>query len=119
MFANKNKEEPQGNTITKMFKNAPPPRVKPKRTVDDISGAEDQPIKNESSQKLKTEVTSKINSLDKFKFGASKTVNNSIVEPEIKNTEYGISNPDLAVKVKSNKGLVQLMKDSLEKDKII
>ena len=53
MFANKNKksEDDTGGpmTITKMFKNAPPPRAKPKRTVEDISGAEDPEPKNESS----------------------------------------------------------------------
>jgi len=53
MFANKNKKavEDDGgpNTITKMFKNAPPPRAKPKRTVGDISGSEDPEVKNESS----------------------------------------------------------------------
>lgn len=52
MFANKNKasnDEGGPNTITKMFKNAPPPRAKPKRTVDDISNAEEVLTKNESS----------------------------------------------------------------------
>lgn len=89
MFANKNKkpqDDPEATggpmTITKMFKNAPPPRVKPKRTVDDISGAEDAEPKNESSKKVKTSET--IKSLDRFKFGNSKTVDQSL--EEVKNT---------------------------------
>lgn len=80
MFANKNKKavEDEGgpNTITKMFKNAPPPRAKPKRTVGDISGSEDPEVKNESSQKIKTS-SSNLDSLDRFKLQKSKTVDNS------------------------------------------
>ena len=121
MFANKNKktqDDPEagmGNTITKMFKNAPPPRVKPKRTVDDISGAEDSMPKHESSKKVKTS-NETIRSLDRFKFGQSKTVDQSL--EEIKNTQFGISNTDAAAKVNKSKGLVQQMKDCLEKDRI-
>jgi hypothetical protein len=71
MFANKNKkvveDDDRGpNTISKMFKNAPPPRAKPKRTVGDISGSEDPEVKNESSQKLKTS-SNNLESLDRFK----------------------------------------------------
>ena len=49
MFANKNQkanDDNGPNTITKMFKNAPPPKAKPKRTVDEIS--KDAPKKEES-----------------------------------------------------------------------
>jgi hypothetical protein len=36
----------------------------------------------------------------------------------VKNTQFGISNPDVAEKVNKSKGLVQLMKEVLEKEQI-
>ena len=123
MFANKNKKPDDDdafgpNTITKMFKNAPPPRAKPKRVIEDISGKEEEKPENKSSKKVKTEIANKLGNLEKYKLGGSKTVDTSIADPEIKNTQFGISNSDLAVKVNKNKGLVELMKACLPKEKI-
>jgi hypothetical protein len=102
-----------------MFKNAPPPRAKPLTTIEDISGAEEEKPENKSSKKVKTEIAHKLGSLDKYKLGGSKTVDTSLAEPEFKNTQFGISNTDNAVKVNKNKGLVELMKACLAKERIL
>lgn len=84
-FSNKNKIDPEEdngiNTITKMFKNAPPPREKPKRTVDDISGTEDPPHKVLTKKR-------KLEELNQYKFMNKSTENTKVVEPDIfaKNT---------------------------------
>ena len=112
---NKNKEEaeemPKHNTITKMFKNAPPPKKNLKqRPIDEISNQEEDKKStiSQSKQKLKIEIEKseeelKVpetkNNLSKYRYSGAKALNESSIDhPKPVKTNFGISNTDNIVK---------------------
>ena len=113
MFANKNAAakvgakpvDPGGvaNTIAKMFKNAAPQQIpKQKRVINE------SPKKETKNQRMKIEEPG---ALDRYKYEPGKRVE-ELKEP----TQFGISNYDNAVKMNQSKGLVELMKECLDRD---